>query len=204
VGLLVWTALYLIGYSLLGINGYFWYYAPLVPAATVLVGEGVVGIVRGLARLRLPRPALAGLSGVLMACLLAAPLAGSLSMAWRPDVRMEVYREIGEWLRAQTPSNATVGALEVGIIGYYAKRTMVDFAGLIQPEVAEHLDTAGSYAGSAAWTIQQERPDYVVLQQPALAGVAAAGWFRSEYALERQLAGRGSLWMTVYRRTATP
>jgi hypothetical protein len=204
VGLLVWTAFYFAGYSLLGVNGYFWYYAPLIPAATVLMGEGVVAVVRGLARLRLPRPALAGVAGLLVASLLAIPLVGALSMTWRPDVRLEAYREIGEWLQAETPAAATVGALEVGIIGYYSKRPMIDFAGLIQPDVAEQLDTAGSYGGSAAWAIQQEWPDYVVLQQPALSGVSAAGWFRAAYVPERQLAGRGTLWMTVYRRTGAP
>jgi hypothetical protein len=203
-GLLVWTALYLTGYSLLGVNGYFWYYAPLVPAATVLVGEGVVGVMRGLTRLRLPRLALAGLAGLLVVCLLAPPLAGSLSMAWRPDSRLKAYQEIGEWLQAVTPAGATVGALEVGIIGYYARRPMIDFAGLIQPEVAGQLDAAGSYGVSAAWAIQHDWPDYVVLQQPALSELAAAGWFRAAYAPVLQSAGRGTLWMTVYRHIATP
>jgi len=203
-GLLAWTALYFVGYSVLGVNRYFWYYAPLVPAATVLIGEGVVGVVRGLAHLRLPRPALAGLAALLVVCLLALPLAGSLSIAWRPDSRLDVYREIGEWLQAETPAGATVGALEVGIIGYYARRPMIDFAGLIQPQVAAQLDAAGNYGRSATWAIQHDWPDYVVLQQPAFSGLAATGWFRASYAPVRQSAGGGTLWMTVYRHIATP
>jgi hypothetical protein len=202
--LLVWTVLYAVGYSLLGVNSYFWYYAPLVPAALVLVGEGVVGVIRGLTTLRLPRTALVGFSGLFLVCLLAAPMAGSLSMAWRPDVRLEVYREIGEWLRAETPAGATVGALEVGIIGYYSRRNMVDFAGLIQPEVAAQLDSTGGYSNSATWVIQEQQPDYVVLQQPALAEVAAADWFQAAYVPELRLPGIGTLWMAVYRRTAAP
>jgi len=55
--------------------------------------------------------------------------------------------------------------LEVGIIGYYAQRPMVDFAGLIQPDIAKQLGISGSYGSAAAWGIERYQPDYLVVHQ---------------------------------------
>ena len=47
------------------------------------------------------------------------------------DTCFGIYRAAGEWLQENTSPEDKVGAMEVGIIGYYARRPMVDFAGLI-------------------------------------------------------------------------
>jgi len=73
------------------------------------------------------------------------------------------YRAAGEWLRANTPPEAKVGTLEVGIIGYYARRPKIDFAGLIQPEVAKQLRLTSTYEDSARWAIRVYQPEYLVL-----------------------------------------
>ena len=82
----------------------------------------------------------------------------------RPDPRFPIYHAVGEWLSLNTPAEATVGTLEVGIIGYYAQRPMVDFSGLIQPAIAVELGNRGSYAAAAYWAIAQYHPDYLVLK----------------------------------------
>jgi hypothetical protein len=66
-------------------------------------------------------------------------------------------------LNENTLSNEKVGSLEVGIIGYYAQRPMIDFAGLIQPEVAEQFKLKTTYENSALWAIENFSPQYVVL-----------------------------------------
>ncbi len=199
--LLAWTALYFLGYGLLGVSPYFWYYATLVPAVLVLVAEGAVGVIRGLGKLRIPRPLATGVAGVLVVCLLAPPLTGITALAWRPDPRLAVYQEIGEWLKSETPQTATVGTLEVGIIGYYSQRTMIDFSGLIQPEIARQLSVEGTYGGSTKWAIEHYAPDYVVLDRVAFSRLPTTNWFTAIYAPVRNFAGLGTLWLTVYKRT---
>ena len=76
---------------------------------------------------------------------------------------MQIYRVAGEWLAANTPAESSVGALEVGIVGYYARRPMVDFAGLIQPAVSEQLTKTATYQDSAQWAILTYHPDYLLL-----------------------------------------
>jgi len=78
---------------------------------------------------------------------------------------MAIYHATGVWLHDHTPPEASVGALEVGIIGYYAERRMVDFAGLIQPETARRLTRTATYEDAARWAVDQFRPTYLVLQE---------------------------------------
>jgi hypothetical protein len=197
--LLAWTAAYFLTYSLLGVSSYFWYYAPLLPAMVVLVAEGVQAFARLLARARAPQGLVLASTGLLMIALLSPLLTGILHTAWSPDPRQALYQEIGQWLEANTEADATVGALEVGVIGYYAGRSMVDFAGLIQPDVARQLGEATTYAEATVWAIQTLAPDYVILHRDAFAGVANGEWFAASYEPVRDFAGGQAPWMTLYR-----
>ena len=80
-----------------------------------------------------------------------------------PDTRFPVYQAAGNWLAENTPSNRSVGALEVGIIGFYSQRPMIDFAGLIQPNVAEVFDHDATYEDAAFWAVQKYQPNYLVM-----------------------------------------
>ncbi len=202
--LLLWTALYILGYSLLGVSRYFWYYAPLMPAFVVLVAEGTSALLRSLPRLRLPRLATMGVTGLLSIALLGPLIAGVLAGSWRGDPRLRVYRETGQWLEAHTPPGASIGLLEVGVVGYYAQRPVVDFAGLIQPEVARRFSTSTTYQESATWTIQTYEPDYVLLHHGIFPGITDSDWFQSTYAPLRDFANQQELWMTLYQRSEVP
>jgi hypothetical protein len=171
--LISWTVLYFVAYSALGVSRYFWYYAPLVPGFVGLVGLGVelmAETVNKILRLILKKVSIAGANRriITLAALLTLPLFLAQSkdvwqMQTHIDKRLEVYRLVGEWLQANTPVNAAVGTLEVGIIGYYAQRTMIDFAGLIQPEVATHLTHDATYEDAALWAVSHYTPQYLVL-----------------------------------------
>jgi hypothetical protein len=202
--LLLWIALYLAAYTLLGVSRYFWYYAPLVPASVILVAEGAVALIRVLGRVRLPSRARVALGGALLVVLLLPLLQGVLAAAWHPDPRLDLYRDVGRWLDGHTPPQATVGTLEVGITGYYSRRPMVDFAGLIQPEVAQQLAPDHTYADSSAWAIQTYQPEYVVLRRELSAPLSSAAWFQAAYAPERVFTDGRGLWLTLFRRSDSP
>jgi hypothetical protein len=80
------------------------------------------------------------------------------------DPRYSIYRAAGEWLSENTLPGEQAGSLEVGIIGFFANRPMVDFAGLIQPEVAEQFTSETTYEDSALWAVDHYMIDYLVLQ----------------------------------------
>ena len=137
--------------------------------------------------------------GLLIIALFSPILGMTLRAAWSPDSREPLYREIGEWLNQNTDVNATVGTLEVGIIGYYAERTMLDFAGLIQPDVTQQLGKTTSYVEPTVWAIQTMWPDYVILHRDGFADVMKSDWFATNYEPVRDFSGEQTLWMTVYR-----
>jgi hypothetical protein len=162
--LLGWNLLYLLGYTVLGVSGYFWYYAPLAIGFVVLVGLGVTAVHQFVERHGGARWAAAVVVALLLV-VCAAQLSTLIALRRMPDSRLAIYRTIGEWLHDHTLVDDSVGTLEVGIIGYYAQRRMIDFAGLIQPETAQHLTATATYQDAALWAIQHFRPDYLVLQE---------------------------------------
>ncbi|RPI31342.1 MAG: hypothetical protein EHM70_11710, partial [Chloroflexota bacterium] len=165
--ILGWTVLYFAAYSFLGVSRYFWYYAPLVPGFVVAAGAGLslLGLLVSRA-LKDPvqrwKPAEIFTYGVLV-ILALAHVNGLVQMRLRPDNRLAIYRAAGEWLNANTEADDSVGALEVGIIGYYARRPMIDFAGLIQPEVAAQFKENTTYQDTAVWAFERYHPNYLVV-----------------------------------------
>jgi hypothetical protein len=162
-----WSLLYTAAYTALGVTSYFWYYAPIVLGFITLIGLGVETIRRFVARVAGQRWA-AGAAVLLALTLLYAQNISLRYLSTKPDVRLASYRAAGEWLRNSTPPDATVGALEVGIIGYYAERRMIDFAGLIQPDVALRITPTSTYDDIALWAIQRYQPDYLVIRPETL------------------------------------
>lgn len=159
----LWPVVYFASYTLLGVSRYFWYYAPLVPGFLVAVGLGFELLWMGGQRWR---PGWRGWRWLIGVCLLALALLqanDAVRLSGLVDQRYRIYRAAGEWLRANTPPEAKVGTLEVGIIGYYARRPIIDFAGLIQPEVAKQLRLTSTYEDSARWAIRAYQPEYLVL-----------------------------------------
>ena len=166
--ILAWTALYFLAYTVLGVTRYFWYYAPLVPGWVVAVGLGISffygfplpGQMRGSAwgeKIRF------GVVIFLLTALFLGQFFHSQKLKDGNDARYPLYRAVGEWLNANTPIDARVGALEVGMIGYFSQRPMVDFAGLIQPALADQMQTDTTYDDTALWAVQRYQPEYLAL-----------------------------------------
>ena len=195
--LFIWTLLFCLAYALLGVSRYFWYYAPLMPGFVVALGLSIQVAVRRAGSLVWARV----IAGILVICLLAGQLIQLAALYQRIDNRMPVYRAVGEWLRQNTSPDATVGALEVGAIGYYAERRMIDFAGLLQPRVSAALSATGSYDEAAVWTFTNYRLDYLVIQEnslPSLVHAAVRASCRPVQEFSDTLNGQPNAWR-IYR-----
>jgi len=161
--LLSWGILYFVSYTFLGVSRYFWYYAPLAPVALAMFGLGVSAVAHWLPS-ALRRGWRGGIALFILLTLLLWRQGRGLWYVYRhPDHRVGIYRDVGVWLSENTPTDASVGTLEVGIIGYYAHRRMIGFAGLIQPEVGEQMKRETVYQDTAIWAVQRYHPDYLVL-----------------------------------------
>nr|WP_290668110.1 hypothetical protein [Ardenticatena sp.] len=178
-GMLIgWGFLHSVGYAWLHVSRYSWYYVPLMLAVATAVGCGVALFVR-----RLPER---WRTGVWAFCILSG-----LFLLWQQrthtDARVALYTQTGRWLAAHTPPEATIGTLEVGIVGYYAERPMVDFAGLLQPELSTLMFYDTNYDLLALWAFARNHPDYVVIRDDTLAPLRNAQMFRTSCRLEQTI-----------------
>lgn len=187
-----WGALHLLAYLVLGVAPYRWYYAPLVPGAVLLAAYGLQYIQK---RLSLRGKGLAvglvGLMGILPLIAQGASFSriaeqmrvGGPTDVMLPIVDWKAYQETGEWLDQNTPAEATVGVAEVGQLGFYARRWMTDYLGLLQPEASAMLRRGDLYS----WLIRYA-PDYLVFQRFRGAALVLYNlvieddpWFRANY-----------------------
>ena len=129
----------------------------------------------------------ASAAGLIALALLFPQTAGVRYFVQHRDSRLPSYQAAGEWLRAHTSPDASVGALEVGIIGYYAQRRMIDFAGLLQPQVALRFTPDSTYDDVAIWAIQHFQPNYIVFRQEALPRLAQDSSLRKHCRLVQAL-----------------
>ncbi len=199
--ILGWMGLIFVAYSAMGIPAASNYYAALMPFLMMVSGLGVVQLQEALLTRRPAWRRRAGLvTGVLVAPLLVAAVTPTVGrVQTHPEPRYWTYRETGEWLAAETPEGASVGLVEIGIVGYYSQRPIVDICGLVSPAVGSHLAT-----GDVSWPIRTYRPDYVLLHDPpwsALEGpIVEASWFRSGYEEVRKFAGEEPYRLVLYRK----
>ena len=217
--IVAWGAAHLAGYTLLGVTPYYWYYAPLVPALACLAALGIVDSARWCVdRLGIRKLASWGVGfGVLWGVALVftllrsdwamvralngpVPLPDDPVSKVLPEAKVGVYEQAGRWLRDHTPPDALVGVTEVGVMGYYADRPMVDFLGLLEPEVAQALARGDLY-----WALLKYQPDYLALTavSPLYAyDLRADPWFQAAYA-PVQTFDDARFWgspLTVYQR----
>ncbi|NJP07739.1 MAG: hypothetical protein HC837_20040 [Chloroflexaceae bacterium] len=165
--LIGWNILYLGAYLLLGVTSYFWYYAPMVIGFIALVAAGVELFGRQMRRMC--SWVCVSLSVfVLVVGLLSVQIGSLLALQSVGDPRAALYQELGLWINTHTLPEKSIGTLEVGIIGYYADRPMIDFAGLLQPATAMQLTPETTYDDAAIWSFQQFQPDYIILVEDGL------------------------------------
>lgn len=71
------------------------------------------------------------------------------------------YREAAEWIAANTPAASRVACTEIGYLGYFSAREIVDVHALIHPDA-----TAAIQAGELSWWFRDPLPEVVVVHDP--------------------------------------
>lgn len=192
--MLGWAVLYVVIHTALNVRAYFWYYVPLAPVVALLAGDGVRALAqvlyRGLTGAQpASRQAKIGVSAVLVLLALAvlvppAIAAGRLALSAGPRQRESAYRRTALALRdlcgEESEPGQTVGMAEIGVLGYLSDCPVLDFSGLLQPELA-HL--RAEPADKMVFALQSYAPPLVVFSgsDNYPRDVAAQTWFRQRY-----------------------
>ncbi|MBV8659040.1 MAG: hypothetical protein JO142_14535 [Burkholderiales bacterium] len=78
--------------------------------------------------------------------------------AWQ---RQEDYVKVGEWLKRNTPANTSVGLVEIGTVGWYSDRYIIDILGLVNKHNAALIGNKDLYGWLAYY-----QPDYILRRDP--------------------------------------
>jgi hypothetical protein len=154
----VWVTAYFLAYSLLGVAFYPWYQIPVYLVWNLLIGFGIIWIFDACGRRFSPRFAAGAAS------LMAAAVLVILSVPWirwtltfPGDIRGVPYGLTAAWLNEHAKADATVGAFDIGYLGYYTEFRVFDVCGLVTPEVLDFKNLG------AAALLRRYRPDYFLL-----------------------------------------
>lgn len=132
-------------YVLFNIPAYHWYYAPIVFMV-------ILYAVYGMPQNRVSHVIVA--CCVLYSAVRATPYLRGLTLVMD-------YVNVSQWLNANTSPNATIEASEIGIIGWYTHRNVIDILGLTDPKNAVHIE----HGDVTSW-LREDNPDYIVVHRP--------------------------------------
>jgi hypothetical protein len=93
-----------------------------------------------------------------------------------PNWKAEAYPAAARWIAANTNASANLATIDIGHLGYWSKRPVVDIVGLAQPDVAAHIAD-----GDFGYAIRQYQPDLVLLGALWLPEVQSQPWFQQAY-----------------------
>lgn len=110
------------------------YVMPMIP---VLIVYGVPGMALLLKQATKPIGRVMTRALALAACLVFAAFAVIGAGTYRADVRIidTEMVDAARWLGANTPPDSVIAAHDIGAVGYFTDRRLLDLAGLVSPEV---------------------------------------------------------------------
>ena len=183
---IIFLLLYSCFFISLNIPNYHWYYAPYFMFTLVYCMEGICALADKLGLtlqgmpLRLVRPA-----PFLLAVLLVywgAGISSATRGAFTP------YKNIGLWLSQHTPENAKIAVVEIGTIGWYSNRYIIDILGLVNPLNARFIGERKFLE----W-LNHYPPDYILIHDPPWPHEAGAitAWDTGRFVLDRRFTFAG-------------
>lgn len=146
-------------YLALNIPGYHWYYSIHFLTLFVLSGFGMAEIYKLISKLAAKRV----LRITLLCVIFVYPVLTQLEIArlLQNEKPHPQYKLAGEWLEKNTASNSVIASVEIGHIGWYSKRKIIDILGLTNPFNAEFV----SSKQFSKW-YEVYKPDYIVTHEP--------------------------------------
>lgn len=192
--LIVYGLVQTIAYSIAGAPvGYFWYRAPGVVSLNLLAAFGIVKLYFWSRRLfdgkSAPVPVLI-LLGILAGLSMRIIGADSKIQPYMHYRFSDDYRELGKWLFKNSSETDTLAANEIGYLGYYSNRRILDMHGLIHP------DKAGSIKQQEHWWFKEPLPTHIVRHVPPHYGQPSQAWpdavwrkFQKNYTLAAEHGG---------------
>jgi len=181
-------ALYLTAFVALGVPAAEWYYAPLMPGVALMTARGIQFIAEGIVYFvtKLISGRWSVVSGRVLQITVAAALIIILLTAiypistgiiqQNPNWKAKIYPDTARWIAANTNQSANFATIDIGHLGYWSGRHIIDIVGLAQPDVSPHIA-----AGDFGYAIRHYQPDMVVIGYSWLPEVQRTEWLQTGY-----------------------
>jgi hypothetical protein len=158
----VFLCLYGAFYVFFNIPDYFWYYGYGFLALYTFAFWGFDGFEALLQRIPIVQKRRLCSSTVVTLALLLFVLNMSVSNTLLRGLHGQLYyKEIGEWIRRNTEPEAKIACIEIGHIGWYSERYIIDMLGLVNPYTADMVGRRDFHGWLNYYT-----PDYIVTWVP--------------------------------------
>ena len=119
------------------------YLMPFIPLVVIYGIEGLNQFLKRFARASILRPAI-WLS--LFGMVLLLWINGASDYAYRIQLFDTVHMQAVRWIKTNAPQDAIIATHDIGIIGYYTERQIIDLAGLVTPEIVTIMNDPESIA----------------------------------------------------------
>ena len=160
--MLVYLILYCSFYIVFNIPDYFWYYGYAFLALYVFAFWGIEGFRRLLCNSQSYWIRKYHYPAVVAFALLFFVLQTAVSQRLLNGLQGQVhYKTIGHWIQENTEPEAKIACIEIGHIGWYSKRYIIDMLGLVSPHNADIIGKR-DFDG---W-LDYYTPDYIVTWVP--------------------------------------
>ena len=154
--------LYSTFYLWLNIPNYHWYYGVYYLFGTVFAVLGLETLVRETGRVLRGNGRRPGIIAAVLVGLLLIGKQSRFSYTSLSSVGSYLsYREIGVWLKEHTHTDAKIACVEIGHIGWYSQRYVIDILGLVNPYNAKFIGDQKL----SEW-LHYYHPDYILIHDP--------------------------------------
>jgi hypothetical protein len=208
---LLWGWLYSLAYIIANVFTFFpWYFIPLYPLYFISLLIGFIRLFEAakiaqlLQRIFRRWPSVharwvpfALLAPLLLGVVLSMPArvaAHYKVLAGWTAGREGAYRLISEMIVRSSSATTTICAQEIGALGYFSDRTIVDAGGLVSP---------GAVGKTLLQVIKERQPEWCVINVEFMPPLWNDSWFRQAYELALNRTDRGEA-IEVYRRRSGP
>ena len=159
VGLISVLFLFLLAAFYVGLNipNYHWYYGPFFYFLNIFLSLGVWrlgGVINGV-----QDSAKKNVLALSLAILFGFSIWNTVNFKYKEPFRP--YIDIGNWLRYHTPEKSSIGLVEIGAVGWYSNRPIVDVLGLVNKHNSGYIGERDFYS----W-LTHYQPNYIIKHEP--------------------------------------